>query len=612
MNVLFINPPYWEQLSPNAGIPILISQVQSKNHYASCMDLNVDFFHYILTPNCIELAHDKSKKILKENKCFVENHKENDSDNTGYYEKFIISQYEYLKKNIHIFDSRKYDLQNDLNKNFSRIHNLNEFYNVFKLNNIYIDIDEVFHTVLLPYYPLTFKNQNCIVDNENLTFDIVKFIAEQKDFNFYIDFYEKKMDEILQKNADMICISINSGAQLIAAITLGKMLKQKTDSKVYFGGCYFTRYIDFVENDDIFFKEYCDGIMINESELTVIELTEYLEGKREISEVSNFIFLSKENKLVKTSSKDIPPLDEMNNLSFEGYNLEQYLLPVNFLPIQATRGCYWGKCSFCDYEFEKKHSEKDVDRLIDEISFLQKKYNTNYFYFTDTCISPNYCENFSRKLLEKNIKIYYQINLRLEKNFSKKLLKQLYKSGLRYVSWGVESASKSVLKLMNKGIDIDYAHKILKDSYDVGIYNFIFLILGFPGETDADRRLTLNFVRENKKYIHNCNPSLFFMNENSYIGKHINEFPFETIELDDGSKQPILMSKSTYKDVMFITKELNELFEDHCSEKGRVNIWHYSSQTATIISNKYSPKIYFILNIIAKIIGKIKSFKVGK
>ena len=34
---------------------------------------------------------------------------------------------------------------------------------------------------------------------------------------------------------------------------------------------------------------------------------------------------------------------------FEGFPLDSYFVPVRILPYLATRGCYWGRCTFCDH-----------------------------------------------------------------------------------------------------------------------------------------------------------------------------------------------------------------------------------------------------------------------
>ena len=39
----------------------------------------------------------------------------------------------------------------------------------------------------------------------------------------------------------------------------------------------------------------------------------------------------------------LPPPD------YDGLPLEKYFAPELVLPYDPTRGCYWGKCTFCHY-----------------------------------------------------------------------------------------------------------------------------------------------------------------------------------------------------------------------------------------------------------------------
>ena len=76
----------------------------------------------------------------------------------------------------------------------------------------------------------------------------------------------------------------------------------------------------------------------------------------------------------------------------------------------------------------------------------------------------------------------------------------MYKSGLRFVAWGLESASQKLLNSMNKGININTAKRILKDAYNIGIINRISVLYLFPGETYTDFCETTKFL-ENRKII---------------------------------------------------------------------------------------------------------------
>ena len=76
---------------------------------------------------------------------------------------------------------------------------------------------------------------------------------------------------------------------------------------------------------------------------------------------------------------ELPPPD------FDGLPMEKYFVPEPVLPYLATRGCYWGRCEFCDHGegYTAGYRTKKINAIIEEIGFLKDKYRTRHFHFTD-------------------------------------------------------------------------------------------------------------------------------------------------------------------------------------------------------------------------------------
>jgi radical SAM superfamily enzyme YgiQ (UPF0313 family) len=78
------------------------------------------------------------------------------------------------------------------------------------------------------------------------------------------------------------------------------------------------------------------------------------------------------------------------------------------------------------------------------------------------------------------------------------LLSKMKAAGCVEIHIGVESGSQKVLDLMNKRTTVDtlvWAIGLIKGA---GIRAKVYLMYGFPGEDDEDRRLTLEFVERTK------------------------------------------------------------------------------------------------------------------
>ena len=81
-------------------------------------------------------------------------------------------------------------------------------------------------------------------------------------------------------------------------------------------------------------------------------------------------------------------------------------------------------------------------------------------------------------------------------NLTKDTLQLLYDSGLKLVIWGVESGNDRILKIIRKGTNVSDLKVVLKDSFDVGIKNVLYIMFGFPTETEEDIHDTLKFISE--------------------------------------------------------------------------------------------------------------------
>ena len=94
-------------------------------------------------------------------------------------------------------------------------------------------------------------------------------------------------------------------------------------------------------------------------------------------------------------------------------------------------------------------------------------------------------------------------------------MKTLKESGLTAVFFGLESASERILSLMNKGIKLDVARRIIKDMHRAGIAVDLGVMYGFPTETEEDIKITLDFLEEVKPYVRHFNNFKFTMLKSS-------------------------------------------------------------------------------------------------
>ena len=74
------------------------------------------------------------------------------------------------------------------------------------------------------------------------------------------------------------------------------------------------------------------------------------------------------------------------------------------------------------------------------------------------------------------------------------------RAGCRYISISPETGSPRLLREMNKPFDLEHAERIVRRMGETGIASQACFILGFPGETPEDRRMTWDLVRRMTKF----------------------------------------------------------------------------------------------------------------
>lgn len=518
--LLLIFPPQWTPISPHFALSSLISQLKNNGYNAEAMDLNIDFFNDILTKEKIEESIYVTKnqfEFLQKNLMTIFSPDKKQNDYTKEEQMFLYKYNKlknYIQKNSNYFNFVPMFIE-EAKKTIKG----ENFYNPMMLVRSMNMIDKALEIISLPYTPTRIEFEGISNPFFKFNYDSIKYFVTDKKSNIFNDYYEKRLDEIMSKKAEFIAVSVNSSSQIIPGLTLTYLLKQHTKAHINIGGNFFCRITNELQKHDEFFKIFADSVSFEEGEGPILEIAKYVNGEISIEKVPNLIYKNNE-KIVQNPKMNPVKLNDITNINLDDYNLEKYFAPKIVLPYQSSRGCYWGKCSFCDQDFGQNFNVKNQDKVIKEFKELKEKYNIENFEFIDESVSPTYLKELSKKIIENNLSVQYFCDARLETAFTKDVLNSAYQSGLRMILWGLESGSKKVLELINKGIDLDKRFDILKDSKDAGIWNFAFIFFGFPTETIEDAKMTVKMLVDNKDIIHSYGRSVFTMGRHAKLAEN--------------------------------------------------------------------------------------------
>lgn len=498
MKAVFVFPPIWTKKSPSTGITSISGYLKSFGYETKIFDLNIDYYSELLTDEQYNLVFDLIQNLLSK-------------QNPNQKELEIIKIY---KENEKIYNLIKNKIDESVRQVKSK-----EYYNSDKYKIASFVIAKAIEFISLPYFPFLIFDEKIENIKEELKYEDYKNEAIKKD-NIFYSFMQKKAFEIIKEKPDYVGISINFEGQMLAGLTLSHILKKEYNIKIILGGTNITRSMENIRTDDSFFEDFSDYVMIGDGEIPTLKLLQYSEGACSVEDVPSIIY--KKDGIIKFNELTREQISIDFAQDFDYTNEKEYFLPEKVFPINISKGCYWGKCKFCDFGLQYTH--KSLEKVIKEIKTLKEKHNAKYFYLTDSALAPKTAKAFADLLIKEKLDIRWTTFLRFEDVYDKKLLSYLYKAGLRCVSWGLESASQKVLDLMNKGTKVSVIKRILKDSADLGIANRLTVIYLFPGETYADFCETIDFLKQNKKNIFFITFHRYVLKRYSYVFEHMDEF----------------------------------------------------------------------------------------
>ena len=198
--------------------------------------------------------------------------------------------------------------------------------------------------------------------------------------------------------------------------------------------------------------------------------------------------------------EEIKNLDNLPFADFAPLNLRAY---SSSLPLLSSRGCY-NQCDFCGerllYQNFRAHSAGYMFELIKNLKAVNE---TSNFIFCDSLInhSDSWLDEFCDLLLKNDLRINWEAQMRITKNFPPALAQKMKQSGCYNLFVGLESASERVLGLMRKGFTSETALEFLQTLHTAGLHFEISLIAGFPGESDEDFQETVDFIVRHKDII---------------------------------------------------------------------------------------------------------------
>jgi radical SAM superfamily enzyme YgiQ (UPF0313 family) len=509
MKVLLLFPPDWLPSEPYLSLPSLASTLRPAGHEVIQKDINVEMYDMFFSAPFLQ---DVEKRIAFELRHLQVEQSQRTLDEE---EQNLLNQL--LSCTPQLIEQ----LGQDVEKAKSILRS-EAFYDIEQLEWATNCLHETMGLISLGYYPAQIcfpPIETDLVYKPFMTSEIMEALND-KQINIYRDVYRKLIKPTMEKERPgVVGISIVQQKQLISTFTFCKMIKEDfPDTHITIGGNIVTRLRDSIKENETLFGLF-DSAIVYEGETAFVKLVNAVENNEGFSTLPNLIYrdengIHTNKEVFAENMAELPPPD------FDGLPLEKYFVPELILPYLATRGCYWGRCTFCDHfqGYVEGFRTKQIDHIVEEIEFLKDKYQTRFFHFTDESYPPALFRKLSRQLIDKKSNIVWTTHMRFEESLlDDEVWQDANESGCRYLHFGYESGNDRVLKLMDKATNLDAIETNLRMSAQAGIWNHIMGFFGFPGETAEESEDSKNFVEKNADHIHSLGFMTFVLGKFSPI-----------------------------------------------------------------------------------------------
>lgn len=249
--------------------------------------------------------------------------------------------------------------------------------------------------------------------------------------------------------------------------------------------------------------DFIDAVSIGEGEETWAELVEFYEkGEIDLSIIKGLAFKNDKGETIYTGERDFMNLAHLAPLNWELINVPKYFQSSyrckKMLYLYAAKGCPHS-CTFCyNKDFHRcTYRKRPLEVLLDEIKYLVLSYGMDGVYFADEMWCRNkkeMCE-ICTKLKELKLDFVWGCQTRIGL-FDKEDFLYMYECGCRWIFFGIESGSKTVLEKINKKIAYDKIEDTFRACRQADIACIGSFIAGFPDETTEDLKETVELINK--------------------------------------------------------------------------------------------------------------------
>ncbi|MFJ7956335.1 B12-binding domain-containing radical SAM protein [Streptomyces sp. NPDC096319] len=196
--------------------------------------------------------------------------------------------------------------------------------------------------------------------------------------------------------------------------------------------------------------------------------------------------------------------------------------------IVQARGCYWGKCDYCDfvelYDGSPPYRGRSVQSFMAELEHQVSTHGVRRFELITESIPPAFARRFAQAVLDRGLDITWNSFAMVDRRFDAELLQLMVRAGCEYLVIGMETTNTRVLKLVHKSADREENLRFIREAHQAGMKLRINLIPDLPSTTVEEAMESLRDVAELADCIESFTVFPFEATRSSEVGRHPERF----------------------------------------------------------------------------------------
>ena len=250
-------------------------------------------------------------------------------------------------------------------------------------------------------------------------------------------------------------------------------------------------------------EDFVDAVVRGQGELTLREVAERLRMESSFESVRGVSF-KPHGEAVHNPERPVENVEHLPTPAFALADFDAYekRTGVRKLPYASSVGCPYA-CHYCTDQvfYSRRFNAYSAGRVVREVTELVARHRVDEVALLDSNFPVNVkrAVEIGKGFVDSKLRFRwtFQASTDLLCRMSDAEVCLLGEAGVSHMGFGTESASQEVLALMNKKHQrVDEMYETARKSEQAGIRVTFNLILGYPGETEADRLETFRIMSD--------------------------------------------------------------------------------------------------------------------